>query len=163
MTPVQLIARLDSVQRSLRTLGLTHVAVWAIGALALVLGSGVIARMLAGSPELLVVWLLGIAVASVVAWWRWHLLRPDRVMRIDAALWAERQAPNLRYALVTLADRARVDDIDPTQRRLASFMAATDWQAHSVRGFISGTLGKKMGLAVLSEKGQEGERVYSIE
>lgn len=128
MTPVQLIARLDSVQRSLRTLGLTHVAVWAIGALALVLGSGVIARMLAGSPELLVVWLLGIAVASVVAWWRWHLLRPDRVERIDAALWAERQAPNLRYALVTLADRARVDDIDPTQRRLASFMAVTDWQ-----------------------------------
>jgi hypothetical protein len=42
-------------------------------------------------------------------------------------------------------------------------MAATDWQAHSVRGFISGTLGKKMGLTVLSTKADNGERTYSIQ
>ena len=30
------------------------------------------------------------------------------------------------------------------------------------RGFISGTLGKKMGLTVASVKGEDGERRYSI-
>jgi hypothetical protein len=45
---------------------------------------------------------------------------------------------------------------------LAEIMKATDWQAHTVRGFISGTLGKKMGLAVASEKNDAGERAYSL-
>ena len=41
-------------------------------------------------------------------------------------------------------------------------MKATGWQPHSVRGFISGTLGKKMGLTVTSAKGEDGERSYSV-
>jgi hypothetical protein len=41
-------------------------------------------------------------------------------------------------------------------------MKATGWQPHSVRGFISGALGKKMGLSVESAKGENGERTYSI-
>ena len=41
-------------------------------------------------------------------------------------------------------------------------MKATSWQAHSVRGFISGTLRKKLGLNVVSTKGEDGERTYSI-
>ena len=45
---------------------------------------------------------------------------------------------------------------------LAEIMAATSWQAHSCRGFISGTLGRKMGLTVKSEKREDGTRVYSI-
>jgi cell division septation protein DedD len=45
---------------------------------------------------------------------------------------------------------------------LAQIMKATDWQAHSVRGFISGALGKKMGLTVDSVRREDGERVYSI-
>jgi len=39
---------------------------------------------------------------------------------------------------------------------------ATGWQPHSVRGFLSGTVGKKMGLAVTSTKGEDGERSYSV-
>ena len=45
---------------------------------------------------------------------------------------------------------------------LAEIMEATNWQAHSVRGFISGTMGKKMGLKVESTKREDGTRVYSI-
>jgi hypothetical protein len=45
---------------------------------------------------------------------------------------------------------------------LSELMKATGWQPHSVRGFISGTLGKKMGLTVESAKGEDGERTYSI-
>ena len=45
---------------------------------------------------------------------------------------------------------------------LTEIMQATSWQAHSVRGFISGTLGKKMGLTVMSTKRADGARVYSV-
>jgi hypothetical protein len=41
-------------------------------------------------------------------------------------------------------------------------MKATGWQPHSVRGFLSGTIRKKMGLTVVSTKGEDGERSYSI-
>lgn len=46
---------------------------------------------------------------------------------------------------------------------LAQIMEATGWQKHSVRGFLSGMIGKKMGLKLLSFKGSAGERVYRIE
>jgi uncharacterized protein DUF3489 len=39
---------------------------------------------------------------------------------------------------------------------------ASGWQPHSVRGFLSGTVRNKMGLAVASTKGEEGERNYSV-
>ncbi|MGA2882245.1 MAG: DUF3489 domain-containing protein [Bryobacteraceae bacterium] len=41
-------------------------------------------------------------------------------------------------------------------------MKVTGWQPHSVRGFLSGTIRKKMGLAVTSSKSEDGERSYSI-
>jgi hypothetical protein len=45
---------------------------------------------------------------------------------------------------------------------LAELMKATGWQSHSIRGFISGTLGTKMGLKVQSAKREDGERLYSL-
>ncbi len=45
---------------------------------------------------------------------------------------------------------------------LADIMSATAWQAHSVRGFISGAITKKMGLTVESIKTPEGARTYRI-
>lgn len=45
---------------------------------------------------------------------------------------------------------------------MKELMKLTGWQPHSVRGFISGTVSKKMGLAVTSTKGEDGERSYSI-
>jgi hypothetical protein len=45
---------------------------------------------------------------------------------------------------------------------LKELMKVSGWQAHSVRGFLSGTVGKKLGLAVTSTKGEDGERTYSV-
>jgi hypothetical protein len=50
----------------------------------------------------------------------------------------------------------------PEGATLADIQSATGWQAHSVRGFVSGALGKKMGLAVESFKTPEGARAYRI-
>ena len=45
---------------------------------------------------------------------------------------------------------------------IAEAVKATGWQPHSVRGAISGTLKKKLGLAVTSEKVEDRGRVYRI-
>jgi hypothetical protein len=50
----------------------------------------------------------------------------------------------------------------PEGATLAELRAATGWQPHSVRGFLSGGLGKKMGLTVESLKTAEGARAYRI-
>ena len=39
---------------------------------------------------------------------------------------------------------------------------ATEWQNHSIRGFVSGNVIKKMGLKVESTKSEVGERTYRI-
>ena len=44
----------------------------------------------------------------------------------------------------------------PGGATLKDLMAATGWQAHSVRGFISGAIVKKMGLKVESQKRTDG-------
>jgi hypothetical protein len=44
---------------------------------------------------------------------------------------------------------------------LAEIMKATEWQAHSVRGFIS-TAGKKNSVKIESSKNEAGDRVYRI-
>jgi hypothetical protein len=49
----------------------------------------------------------------------------------------------------------------PDGASLKDLMKATGWQPHSVRGFLSGTIRKKMGLEVTSTKGEDGERSYS--
>jgi hypothetical protein len=40
---------------------------------------------------------------------------------------------------------------------------AIGWQQHSVRGFLAGTVKKKLGFSVTSLKGDDGLRRYRIE
>lgn len=44
---------------------------------------------------------------------------------------------------------------------IAEIMEATDWQAHSVRGFFAGALKKRLKIDVVSEK-VDGERRYYV-
>ena len=50
----------------------------------------------------------------------------------------------------------------PGGATLNELMTATGWQAHSVRGFISGTLRKKLDLTVTAAKNPAGEQSYRI-
>jgi hypothetical protein len=50
----------------------------------------------------------------------------------------------------------------PGGATLPELMQASGWQSHSLRGFISGTLKKKMGLAVSSSRNSQGQRVYRL-
>jgi hypothetical protein len=45
---------------------------------------------------------------------------------------------------------------------LEAMQQATGWQAHSVRGFLSGTVKKRMALSLVSERGDDGIRRYRI-
>lgn len=49
-----------------------------------------------------------------------------------------------------------------TGATIGEIVEATGWQAHSVRGAISGTLKKKLGLAVASETVEGRGRVYRL-
>jgi hypothetical protein len=49
----------------------------------------------------------------------------------------------------------------PAGTTVARMMSATDWQQHSVRGFLAGIVRKKLGLNLVSELTDKG-RVYRI-
>jgi integrase len=74
---------------------------------------------------------------------------------------ATREMPKLREGskqavIVQLLKR-------PSGVTLHDLMDATGWQAHSVRGFLSAGISKKVGLPLASSKREDGQRVYQIQ
>ena len=66
------------------------------------------------------------------------------------------QAPTTKHAqLLKLLSR-------PEGASIEDMMVATDWQQHSVRGFLAGTVKKKMGLALTSSRVEGELRRYRI-
>jgi hypothetical protein len=55
-------------------------------------------------------------------------------------------------ALLRRQEGASIDEI----------VAATEWQPHSARGFLSGAVKKRLGIDVVSEKGEDGVRRYHV-
>jgi Protein of unknown function (DUF3489) len=63
--------------------------------------------------------------------------------------------PNTKHARIIAMLRA------PAGTTIAAIMAATEWQQHSVRGFLAGVIRKKLDLNLASELTDRG-RVYRI-
>ena len=57
--------------------------------------------------------------------------------------------------IIRLLERAKGATLD-------ELMEATGWQAHSVRGFISGTLGKNLKMKIDSFRTEKGDRTYRV-
>ncbi|MFN4018353.1 MAG: DUF3489 domain-containing protein [Reyranella sp.] len=73
-------------------------------------------------------------------------------------------APAEAKALRPASKQARLIEMlrQPEGVTIDEIVKALDWQAHTVRGAMSGALKKKLGLAIESEKIDDRGRVYRI-
>jgi hypothetical protein len=103
-----------------------------------------------GAPDRLILTDLGREVAGQPA-----NLAPGSAATPEGASSAARPgAPGKIDRMIDLLSRPQGASID-------DLMVATGWQAHSVRGAISGAIRKGRGVAVASEKTEAG-RVYRV-
>ncbi|GIK45061.1 MAG: hypothetical protein BroJett012_09640 [Betaproteobacteria bacterium] len=79
---------------------------------------------------------------------------------IDALQKLETIPPTIRPGtkLAAIIDALR----NPGGATIAQMMTGTGWQAHTVRGAISGMIRKRLGYEVVTEKGANGLRTYRI-
>jgi Protein of unknown function (DUF3489) len=64
---------------------------------------------------------------------------------------------------LTKQERVLTPLSQPDGTSIEEMMQATDWQQHSVRGFLAGTVKKKLGFSLTSLKPNDGVRRYRIE
>jgi hypothetical protein len=79
---------------------------------------------------------------------------PDDLTKREAT--APTIRPGTKLAAIIEAMRS------PGGATIAQMMAGTGWQAHTVRGAISGMVKKRLGYEVVTEKGTDGQRAYRI-
>jgi hypothetical protein len=80
---------------------------------------------------------------------------------------ASKKAPNGAKKAGSARDSSKTAKVLDLLKRhegasMKELLKSTGWQPHSVRGFLSGTIRKKMGMTVTSTKTEDGERTYSI-
>jgi hypothetical protein len=108
----------------------------------------------------------------------------NTLIATDAGLLAIGIEPVVVQTMAVLRERAKTEPLlEPNQRKpragtkqamliemlrrpegatLDEITASTEWQTHTVRGAMSGALGKKLGLVITSEKDDVRGRVYRI-
>ena len=88
---------------------------------------------------------------------------PKGVQKMDSPDALTRSEP-IPYTLRPGTKLAAIIDAmrNPGGATIAQMMAGTGWQAHSVRGAISGMVRKRLGYEVVTEKGAGGLRTYRI-
>jgi len=77
---------------------------------------------------------------------------PERKKRVVAAASAPKTKLGQLQAMLRRKEGATI----------AQLATALDWQHHSVRGAISGSLKKKQDLTITSQPNDDGHRVYRI-
>ena len=78
-----------------------------------------------------------------------------------------RAKAHIRSAEAAARPKTKLGQLEGMLRRkdgatIAQIAKALHWQPHSVRGAIAGSLKKKQGLTVVTEKVADGARVYRI-
>lgn len=80
---------------------------------------------------------------------------------------AKASDPKPPYVSKKRADNSKSDSVLKKLRSargvtVGQMMESTGWQAHSVRGFLSAVVRKKLGLTLMSEVGKDGQRRYRV-
>ncbi len=114
-------------------------------------GDGQGTTLIATDAGLLAVGIEPVVVQTIVAVRERAKAEPEPEARRPNARSGTKQA--LLIEMLQRAGGATMEEI----------VAATGWQSHTVRGAMSGALGKKLGLAVLSSKDPERGRVYRLD
>ena len=74
----------------------------------------------------------------------------------------KKSSTNIQAKSVSKKDRILTALRKENGASIAELCELTDWQAHSVRGFLAGTVKKRLRLPLVSKKSDDGIRRYRI-
>jgi hypothetical protein len=89
--------------------------------------------------------------------------KPEKPKPSKAPAPAIESAPAATQKLITKRERVLTLLSRTDGANIEEMMKATDWQQHSVRGFLAGTVKKKLGFTLVSSKEEGKPRRYRID